>query len=621
MMQQNDAVPIVGPSAGGTAVFGIFEGGGAAGITHVGALKAIEQNNFEFIGVAGASAGALIAALIAVGYKANEIFDTTTHEHLLTPLKLTVEDVLGRADWRRLRWLKKWGIACAIVLGLIGLLIVFPFLVGWGVLITWQAVSSRILAGLAGILVGVIGIFLGVFLLDLSVAMLRRFFPVSVARWLFRWFGFLSSDQAPFFLVGVAPRWLFGWFGLLSSDQICKVANQILRLKLQEHYRTNGLNPNTVPELITFADIDPTVVPQCCTLKIVVTNLASQRLELFDASRPKVVVAEAVTASACFPLAFRPAAIPSCGTKEAKIYADGGLVSNLPIWVFAEEKLKHERSHPNKPPVPILAFSLKDRRDDHGSAPPQSSRGFLKHIKRIVRSSVFGSQEIVQQFISDLKIIRLTSSLSPFDFDCNIQAATETVDLGLKDADIVLLTMNTVSTELAQLYEHSLEAINLSRAARSLPAITHLRLYIVRRLGLNPITTRPSFQVVIGFNMDADTDDRLVMDDKNLSAPQAFIGKGPTFTSRRELKATPRMTKYETALIRRTLQSVIAIPIFDNPRAWHRSATARPEPVAVLCVDSDEDLKLEYDNTACINRIIQESTKLSLYLHALYPKS
>jgi len=53
--------------------FGIFEGGGAKGLAHVGALKAIDSR-VEFIGVAGSSAGAVVAALVAAGYKADELF-------------------------------------------------------------------------------------------------------------------------------------------------------------------------------------------------------------------------------------------------------------------------------------------------------------------------------------------------------------------------------------------------------------------------------------------------------------------------------------------------------------------------------------------------------------------
>jgi len=54
--------------------FAIFEGGGAKGLAHVGALKAAEEKGLEFVGIAGASAGAIIAALIAAGYKADELY-------------------------------------------------------------------------------------------------------------------------------------------------------------------------------------------------------------------------------------------------------------------------------------------------------------------------------------------------------------------------------------------------------------------------------------------------------------------------------------------------------------------------------------------------------------------
>ena len=46
--------------------FGIFEGGGVKGLAHIGALAAAQQRGVNFTGVAGTSAGAIVAALIAV---------------------------------------------------------------------------------------------------------------------------------------------------------------------------------------------------------------------------------------------------------------------------------------------------------------------------------------------------------------------------------------------------------------------------------------------------------------------------------------------------------------------------------------------------------------------------
>jgi Patatin-like phospholipase len=49
--------------------FGVFEGGGAKGYAHVGALQAIEARGIELEAVAGSSIGAVIALLIAAGYR------------------------------------------------------------------------------------------------------------------------------------------------------------------------------------------------------------------------------------------------------------------------------------------------------------------------------------------------------------------------------------------------------------------------------------------------------------------------------------------------------------------------------------------------------------------------
>ncbi len=51
----------------------VFEGGGVKGIGLVGAVAVTEEQGYQFGTVAGTSAGAIIAALIAAGYKASEM--------------------------------------------------------------------------------------------------------------------------------------------------------------------------------------------------------------------------------------------------------------------------------------------------------------------------------------------------------------------------------------------------------------------------------------------------------------------------------------------------------------------------------------------------------------------
>ncbi|WP_411334850.1 patatin-like phospholipase family protein [Metabacillus indicus] len=57
---------------------GVFEGGGVRGIAFTGAIQAMEEEKIEWERLAGTSAGAVIAALLAAGYKSYEI-----REHLI----------------------------------------------------------------------------------------------------------------------------------------------------------------------------------------------------------------------------------------------------------------------------------------------------------------------------------------------------------------------------------------------------------------------------------------------------------------------------------------------------------------------------------------------------------
>jgi len=65
-MNQGESKENVSEVRSGTKpIFAIFEGGGAKGIAHVGAYAAADELEFEFVGVAGASAGVEIAFYVA----------------------------------------------------------------------------------------------------------------------------------------------------------------------------------------------------------------------------------------------------------------------------------------------------------------------------------------------------------------------------------------------------------------------------------------------------------------------------------------------------------------------------------------------------------------------------
>jgi NTE family protein len=53
----------------------VLSGGGARGVAHIGVLKALEEMGIQFSIVSGTSAGSIVGAMYAYGYKPDEIFD------------------------------------------------------------------------------------------------------------------------------------------------------------------------------------------------------------------------------------------------------------------------------------------------------------------------------------------------------------------------------------------------------------------------------------------------------------------------------------------------------------------------------------------------------------------
>ncbi|KEK24176.1 patatin-like phospholipase family protein [Bacillus gaemokensis] len=86
---------------------GVFEGGGVRGIAHVGAICALAEQGYEWERVAGTSAGAIIAALLAAGYSCTELKDIISNIDYHQFTKKTLLDKIpfigkGLNAWTRL---------------------------------------------------------------------------------------------------------------------------------------------------------------------------------------------------------------------------------------------------------------------------------------------------------------------------------------------------------------------------------------------------------------------------------------------------------------------------------------------------------------------------------------
>ena len=70
----------------------VFSGGGASGLTHVGVLKALEENSIPIDFIAGTSVGALVGGMYAAGYSPEEIEHIVTSDYYRQLAEGQIED-------------------------------------------------------------------------------------------------------------------------------------------------------------------------------------------------------------------------------------------------------------------------------------------------------------------------------------------------------------------------------------------------------------------------------------------------------------------------------------------------------------------------------------------------
>ncbi|MGF1503022.1 MAG: patatin-like phospholipase family protein [Paracoccaceae bacterium] len=285
-------------------VFVVFEGGGAKGVAHLGALAALEAAEdagaIRVRGYAGTSAGAIVAALAASGWRSHEIVSREDRTDILRRLgrkygtpERRATDLLGTEGWRAVRRLRDLGR-----------------------LRLWLPIYGSVVLTTCAVLYGLI------------VA------PPIPADWLI---GVLAALT----LVVAGLGWRLGLAraldltrGFANLDGLVRLLNTALADKLN------------IPtdQQVTFADIAART-----RLKIVASDLEAGHVRLFP-DRPadeEIPVAVAVAASACIPFVFGAQRIGE------RYHVDGGLISNLPAWAFDYElRLEEEAS--------VLAFQIQD---------------------------------------------------------------------------------------------------------------------------------------------------------------------------------------------------------------------------------------------------------------------
>jgi hypothetical protein len=197
-------------------------------------------------------------------------------------------------------------------------------------------------------------------------------------------------------------------------------------------------------------------------------------------------------------------------------------VSNLPTWVFAEEKLAFERADPDQPPIPIVAFTLNPKPNAPARAGPKLN-AFEKHVFSVARTAISGSQGLSQRFIEDLVVVPLETALEVLDFDASWTQLAAAYEDGRVCANrhirhALSVKPDRVRDELQRIHIAFKRALNARRRALRGPLIKLPRANLAEPFGAM------SFRVTYGYNMAKDADDRLLLDHRGRGVSRAYNG-------------------------------------------------------------------------------------------------
>jgi len=493
-------------------VFGIFEGGGVRGYAHVGALRALERRKVEFEGVAGTSIGAIVAVLVAAGYKSRELYreDKNGVAHGIAAVE--IDQFLSALDLKiskrvhdDLNFLKAIDRFCR-----------------------WLRLPSVLDVRRSGVLVVIAWI-------------------ITPLLWALSPFGYLRHRQ------GLSRLWQR--FGLAETATARAWLDAALRKKLKVKDSTRPL---------VFGDLP---IP----LRVIVGDVKAGAMHVVGDDKMEPLV-DAVLASASFPLFFAP------DDEKGTWRVDGGVVSNLPAWVYDRERSASPIS------IPTIALRLVGQE----KATDRALHTLARFLPRLGTTILDGARELQFRRIDDNHLIDLPAEIDVLAFHEMAAKRSALVDAGDKAVEAY--------------FETHFGPVDPQRAAKLLGLVAaHTRQVLgssalVRAWVLMDVD-KEYVRTAYAANMEEDADDQLLIRRGSPGAACVFDRKEPVLVSIPDLVAaygTNPLYKYEHAVRAQTVKTVCALPIFADPQDWLRPIARRTTPIAILGLDLDEDAKLAF---------------------------
>lgn len=544
-----------------------FAGGGAKGLVHVGALRALEEHGLEIRGVSGTSAGALVAVLKAAGYGADEIVSADASRTIIDELSRVEPGIASATDLfgpaLRMPSLKLWRFRIpALQIG------------GSG----WSRVRafSRLNLSLRFVLLFV-GFFVALLLISLAGAAVGG--PPAATALVLGWGIALAIIGRDF--AGLVR-------GLVRLDFFHDALDKLLSKKLF---------PSEAGRRVTMADFGRDGRPQ---LRIVSADLKERRLKLFSAERtPDTPVADAVAASICIPFVFAPWPVGA----DAALHVDGGIVSNLPAWAFDEERELD-------PDALTIAIEIAD-------TPGQSAPGPYTWIPAAFRTALFGSSELNLRAVGRAELIELETTIGLLEFDLSKAEIAKRV---AEAANAARFAIDRRIFRRPELYRRACDTTRIltqavfDEAAAVMFAAGSRRGRVRVALAMKDELYFHSLRLRFGVGFEDDADEAILLPIEGSITGAAWSGGEAQFEIRpfpSDLNLSGDANRQRRRLVWRNLAWTICIPIYRDGASAPAASTGGPgghlsPPEFVVTIDGDDMLRDEDEAFEVVSSLVDQ---------------
>jgi len=339
---------------------------------------------------------------------------------------------------------------------------------------------------------------------------------------------------------------------------------------------------------VTFRELQE---QRCYPLKVVASDLVSRQAVIYPLDQEQGLdysVIDAVRASMSFPFVFSPV------KNENYLLVDGGLSSNLPLFLFEEERKINN--------YPVIALDLVVENNTASDfSRNKSDYGLLKFIPDMLATVLEASDGLIENLIKNIYYIpiKLPKDIGTLDFEISKENRDRLFDRGYQNVSSYLNTnvfrgLKKVVTERERLralfgridlIEKTLEKVAV--AVETCSEAKDVRSYVVLP------TERNTLIVTYQFGMDDDPDIDWEIPINAGSIGNTWFSRKPARVDVDTMKKNLReylLTNAQINKIRKDRQAVYSVPMFDI-RPWRSDEIENFEMLGVLCVDTSTFLQ------------------------------